>query len=275
MVHVMDGYEETLADRVYASLLSHGKRMSLDRHLTGYSGGGGMLLNDAESRILCAYGTHRDARLHSRTRTCAADGSSWAEPGAGCIAGCLPAVHSSYFDDDAGWCSPSAANDDWCDGRPWRPADVPATLAARPSNASLAPLLVLDGPRFKARQPHSVDAIFAVATDPDGGAAAHRLHLSFLQAFPFVRSDDFPFLVYDPRELDAPFSLAATTATDTQGSQGAHTSGGGGGGFPQPPPPPPPPWRDGMQGTAQDDPCHQDNLNARQYTDLSCRGYGR
>lgn len=271
LCHTMDGFEDSLSDRITAAWLRKGTHLDLSRLSASYLGGGGMILNPATAVILCAYGGNSDALLSSRIKTCASDGSSWVRPGEACRPGCAPVVRHSVREDDATWCEPSRARDDWCAGLPWQPEHLRTMVDQRLPTSNRTELVVLDGPHFLAAQPRSVDAIFAVTTDPDGGAAARQLHLGFLAAFPEVGYRDFPLLLYDPVDKETPFSVA--TAPELT-SPRPHTTGSvlasvGLGGASSPPRPPPPPGGHG----ATLDPC--EDARDGDYVNLACRGYGR
>ena len=275
LMHPMDGFEDSLGDRISASLLRTGTRLAIEG---GASDGFGMILNPHHLRVLCAYGGNSGARSASRAVTCASDGSSWVQRGRPCLPGCAPLYHDVAGGvEDPAWCTPSRTRDDWCDGLPWRPQDLDSMLRqehATTNDLPLAAEIILDGPHFRRRQPSSVDAIFTISGSSD--VAARTLHLGYLQAFPEVSFDAFPLLVYDPNERIAPFTVAASddlgvraAASEGTASSPARSSRG------QPPPPPPPPLRaantDGHRGS--NDPC--DPLNAGQFVNLACRGYGR
>jgi hypothetical protein len=203
--------------------------------------------------------------MNSRLKTCKdSDGSSWVEPGAGCLPGCLPVFHNTTAEDDSEWCAPDRAKLDWCEGKPWRADDLSAMLGMQPSSNQTTAQLILDSGNFRNRQPHSVIAIFSVVSDNDGGEAARALHLSFLNNFPERTAENFPLLEYDPNEPTAPFGLApqrtfAGSADVARGSSAAMGS--------KPPPPPPPPRG---QPVYVDDPCDARN----RHESLMCRGYG-
>ena len=257
LCHTMDGSEDSLSDRVTASWLRMGAHLDLSARSASYDGGGGMILNPTAARLLCAYGGHGSAALSSRLKTCAPDGSSWVAPGEMCRPGCAPVVRHGVRQEPSTWCEPSRALTSWCEGLPWRPEHV-NDMAGLTSSSNRTELVVLDGAHFRAEQPRSVDAVFAVATDADGGAAARALHLGFLQAFPEVRLEDFPLLVYDPSEEDAPFRVADAGATPSTRLSSATrpvsrpSSYGSSSLTHSPPRPPPPP---GGRGSIRDDPC--------------------
>ena len=79
-------------------------------------------------------------------------------------------------------------------------------LGAAATNRSLE--VVLDGSRFAAEQPDSVEAIFMVATDSEEEKEkARELHRSFLRTFG-KSALDFPLLVLRPDDAEAPFAIA-------------------------------------------------------------------
>ena len=166
-----------------------------------------------------------------------------------------------------------------------------------------AVLTVFDGERFQARQPHSVDAIFMVEGDPDGGEAARELHRTFLSTFPEVRAVEFPLLVLRPDHPSEPFAEAPTegSLSSTKARPTPHVAVGpvlGAGAVlaigtarvppsgSLPPPPPPPPRPKGAAATPQIMKAHDwhpeavqpdecDRKHNRGIIPLYCLGYGR
>ena len=182
------------------------------------------MLAAEESTALCAYG----APGMSSQKTC----TFLHTDGVACMPGCTTDAPVEVRTD---WCE-DVSHGSWCDGRPWKMDDLQHLLDLDMlSNRSIE--VVLDGVQFEARQPRSVQAVFMVANDPDGGTAARALHLSFMQAFPSMPHDDFPLLVLNPDHPTAPFSVAPGVHSSLE----APRLGPPMFAPPSPPRPPPPP----------------------------------
>ena len=261
LVHMIDGYEDApaLADRFSANVLFAGQ--SAKRTPERYLGRGGMVLNPEEARALCAYGVPGV----SLRKTCQSGSTGT------CVPGCMTAEQGPTD----GWCDLSASvpSDAECSARPWRPKDLSKLLDTSITSDRQVEI-VLDGAHFSSSQPASVDAIFMVPTDPDGGAAARAMHLSFLQSFPTVRRGEFPLLAFHPDDPITPFTVAAEPS-QTNPTFPDDMFGSADGVMlvdPAPPPPPPPPRQRPSQTHQQGQPTvstlrhDYQNMQASQHT---------
>ena len=212
LIHAVDGLEDSVFS---TALLTPGMMPGEALRGAGYSGGGGMLINPKLANALCVYdidGRYLDRKSRSKTCSLTSPGMSWTLPGATCIPGCIMAVADGNDD----WCTQGerTRSGGHCDGKPWRPNQLSALVAewrhdalgAAATNRSLE--VVLDGSRFAAEQPDSVEAIFMAATDSEEEKEkARELHRSFLRTFG-KSALDFPLLVLRPDDAEAPFAIA-------------------------------------------------------------------
>ena len=316
LIHAMDELE--LDDRLVTLLLDERRPADV---LLGASnlGQGGMVVNVDRVKALCAYGSASSlgggerARRVANAKTCSPSGGSWVQPGADCIPGCLMVVPDG--DEEAAtqdgdhvaaiadaWCDSGQARDAWCDGQPWRPEEIETMIGLSDREGPV--LTVFDGELFRSRQPQSVDAIFMVEGDPDGGEAARKLYRAFLSTFPEVRAAEFPLLIFRPDHPSEPFAEAPTEGSLSTKARpepsiaevpvlqaGAVLAIGTArvppsGSLPPPPPPPPPPKgaatappqtmqaHDWHPEAVEPDECNPKHNNGA-IIPLSCLGYGR
>lgn len=150
-----------------------------------FSGGGGVIIKPRHSHLLCGYGGDGG----SRGRTCQPPGET---------ASCKPGCMMSGAND---WCDPSGISFDdcWCDGRPWRPADLGSMLAAHRHSFTYNEI-VIDAKTFNDEMPWSVEAIITSPGDP----TTLEMYAKFLQMYG-ITAADVPLVTFHKELAERPF----------------------------------------------------------------------
>ena len=245
LIHITDGWEQPgkpwqmactavgclFGDRISASIIAAGQTSSFaDGSSSSYNGhGGGFVIrpSTATTRVLCSYGGDG----HTRKIDCNPLGVS-----STCIPGCIRAYNSAThnaWDDWARWCEPSSdvlEPGAWCGGRPWRPADLGSMLdidlnKVFSDRGDGYNEVVLDGKRANDELPYSIEAMFYLKQDVDGGATARQVYAEFLATYPEISESDIPLLLYDPDAESGPFLLPSDVSPpSTTGTVASYTA---------------------------------------------------
>lgn len=190
-----------LRDRMSAASISAGEDPKYRQsHIQLFAGGtGGVLLRPSATKVLCGYAGDGG----TRGKVCAQIGMM------NCIPGCIATEWDT-------WCSAdeSKAVDGWCDGRPWKVAELGTMLRRHASRMSSYNEIVVDSRAWIDRLPSSIEAFFfpgGSKCDFDSSCqqTVRAAHDTFLREyFPSLTKYDVPLLRLNVTDWESPFSIA-------------------------------------------------------------------
>ena len=179
------------SDRMSAVVVYSGKANS-------FGGGGGIVLNPAVgTRLFCAYGGAPGGSAGSATKVCTPPGQT-----ASCTPGCI--THGW----DKQWCEATDSgltSDVFCDGSPWRPADLGAFIE-RDKLSINKNELVLDGFYLNEHLPSSVEAFLSSGTPEHA-----EIYQRFLDTYG-LSEELVPLLIYNKAHPN-PFQLTSASGS--------------------------------------------------------------